>query len=112
MDVDEEGSVTAKDALETWKQLIANCQVWDDKARKFAAGELTDNANDWALDADENAEEITQECFAKRLSISEVSVSTDGNFEIFYDDDDMFWGHVVIVSGNIETGIDDTYMAG
>lgn len=112
MDVDEEGSVTAKDALETWNKLIANCQEWDDKARKFAAEEMTDNANDWALDADENAEEMTKEDFARRLMISEVCVSTDGNFEIFYDDDDMFWGHVVIVSGNIETGIDDAYIAG
>lgn len=112
MDVDEESSVTAEDALETWNKLIANSQEWDDKARKFAAEEMTDNANDWALDADENAEEMTKEDFAKRLIISEVCVSTDGNFEIFYDDDDMFWGHVVIVSGNIETGIDDAYMAG
>ena len=32
--------------------------------------------------------------------------------EIFYEDDDMFWGHVVIVSGNIENGIDDATMAG
>lgn len=112
MDVDMEGSVTAENALETWKNLIANCQEWDDKARKFAAEELTGNANDWAQDEDENAEEITKEDFAKRLIISEVCVSTDGNFEIFYNDDDMFWGHVVIVSGNIETGIDDAEMAG
>ncbi len=112
MDVDEESSVTAKDALVTFKKLIADSQEWDDKARKFAAEEMTDNANDWALDADENAEEMTKEDFAKRLMISEVCVSTDGNFELFYDDDDMFWGHVVIVSGNIETGIDDAYMAG
>ena len=112
MDVDEESSVTAKDALVTFKTLIADSQEWDDKARKFAAEEMTDNANDWALDADENAEEMTKEDFAKRLMISEVCVSTDGNFELFYDDDDMFWGHVVIVSGNIETGIDDAYIAG
>ena len=112
MDVDEEGSISAKAALETWKLLIADSREWDDKARKYAAEEMTDNANDWALDADENAEEMTKEDFAKRLIISEVCVSGDGNFEIFYDDDDMFWGHVVIVSGNIETGIDDAYIAG
>lgn len=112
MDVDEDGAITAKNALETWRQLIANSKEWDDKARKFAAEELTDSANDWAQDENENAEEITKEDFAKRLVISEVCVSTDGNFEIFYDDDDMFWGHVVIVSGNIETGIEDADMAG
>ena len=110
--LDKSIGLFSKDALETWKKLIADSQEWDDKARKFAAEEMTDNANDWALDADENAEEMTKEDFAKRLMISEVCVSTDGNFELFYDDDDMFWGHVVIVSGNIETGIDDAYMAG
>lgn len=112
LDVDEEGAVTAKDALETLQKLLTNCQEWDEKARKYAAQELTDCANDWAQDEDENAEEITQEDFAKRLIISEVCISTDGDFELFYEDDDMFWGHVVIVSGNIENGIDDATMAG
>ena len=112
LDVDEEGAETAKDALNTLQKLLENCLEWDDKARKYAAEELTDNANDWAQDDDENAEEITREEFAKRLIISEICVSTDGDFEIFYEDDDMFWGHVVIVSGNIENGIDDATMAG
>lgn len=112
LDVDEEGAATANDALETLNKLLTNCQEWDAKARKFAAEELTDNANDWAQDEDENAEEITLEAFAERLTISEVCVSTEGDFELFYDDDDMFWGHVVIVSGNIETGIADAQMAG
>lgn len=112
LDVDNDGAVTAKDALKTLQKLLENCREWDEKARKYAAEELTDNANDWAQDEDENAAEITQEEFAKRLIISEICVSTDGDFEIFYEDDDMFWGHVVIVSGNIETGIDDATMAG
>ncbi|MBQ2802936.1 MAG: DUF2262 domain-containing protein [Lachnospiraceae bacterium] len=112
LEVDEEGAQTATDALATLKRLMEECKSWDDKARKYAAVELTQNANDWAMEDDENAEEITEEEFAKRLMISELCVSVKGDFEIYYEDDDIFWGHVVIVSGNIETGIDDAYMAG
>ena len=112
LDVDREGAETAKDSRGTLKKLLENCQEWDEKARRFAAEKLTANANDWAKEEDENAKEITQEEFAKRLIISEVCVSTKGYFELFYEDDDMFWGHVVIVSGNIENGIDDAVMAG
>jgi len=112
IEVDEEGAVTAKNALQTLGKLLAGSREWDDKARKFAAEELTDNANDWAQDEDENAEVITKEEFSKRLIISEVCVGIDGNFEIFFGDDDMFWGHVIIVSGNIATGIEDADIAG
>lgn len=111
LDTDEEETQTAGDACNTLKRLMENCKEWDEKARKFAAAELTENANDWAEEEDDN-NEITEEEFAKRLIISEVCVSTDGDFEIYYDDDDMFWGHVVIVSGNIETGMEDAYIAG
>lgn len=114
LDVDEEGAQTAKDACNTLKKLMDNCKEWDEKARKYAAAELTENANEWAEDDDddENVNEITEEEFAGRLIISEICVSTDGDFEIYYDDDDMFWGHVVIVSGNIKTGFDDANIAG
>lgn len=115
LDVDEEGAETAEDALSTWSRLLTDCAKWDAEARAYAAKELVDNANDWLYDSveeDEEVEEITEESFAQRLELSEVCVSTEGNFEIFYDDDDMFWGHVVIVSGNIEEGIDDATMAG
>ena len=114
LDVDEEGAQTAKDACDTLKKLMDNCKEWDEKARKYAAEMLTENANEWAEEDDdnENEMEITEEEFAGRLIISEVCVSTDGDFEIYYDDDNMFWGHVVIVSGNIETGFEDAYIAG
>lgn len=112
LDVDERGAETAHDAEATLKKLLSDSAGWDAKARKLAASKLVDNANDWLMDEDENAPEITEEEFAARLSISELCISTDGDFEIFYDDDDMFWGHVIIVNGNIESGLDDATMAG
>lgn len=112
LDVDERGAETALDAEATLAKLLSESTAWDEKARAFAALKLVDTANDWLTDEDENAPEITEEDFAARLSISELCVSTDGDFELFYDDDDMFWGHVIIVSGNIEDGLDDATIAG
>ncbi len=112
LDVDENNAETSEDAQSTWKVLMDNSREWDKKARQYAATELAECASDWARDEDENAEEITEDEFAKRMGISEICVSIGGDFDIYYNDDDMFWGHVIIVSGNIETGIDDAYMAG
>ena len=61
---------------------------------------------------DEEVEEITEEDFARRMILSEVCISTEGDFDICYDDDDMFWGHVIIVSGNIRDGISGATIAG
>lgn len=114
-DVDDENDETAEDALATWNKLLENCAEWDDKARKYAAQKLVGHANDWLLDdteEGEEVEEITEEAFASRMQLSDVSISTEGDFEIFYNDDDMFWGHVIIVSGNIDDGLDDAIIAG
>ena len=115
LDVDEEGVETAETALETWSKLSENSADWDKKAREYAAKELVDNANDWLYDGaeeDEEVEEMTEEDFARRMILSEVCISTEGDFNIYYDDDDMFWGHVIIVSGNIRDGISDATIAG
>lgn len=113
LDVDGEGMETAEDSVHTLQKLMEHCADWDKKARRFAAKELTELANDWQDESGEEEEaEITEEEFAERLHISEVCVSVDGDFEIYYDDDDMFWGHVVVVSGNIDHGISDATMEG
>ena len=41
-----------------------------------------------------------------------VNVSQGGEFELYYDDDDIFAGHVIIISGNLEKGLYDAQFAG
>ena len=109
LDTDGLGLETADKALKTFKELMANCEIWDQKARKYAADELTELANDWA---EEDNPEITNEDFAKRIVISEVYASSEGDFELFYQDDDMFYGHVIIVEGNVHEGLRSADIAG
>ena len=116
LEIDDDNSETANAALTAFKQLYAKLPEWDAKFRDFAAAELTENANDWQADAAENEEKeyqpLTEAEFARRISISEFNMNPDGDFTAYYDDDDLFWGHVILVEGNINGEISDAYIAG
>ncbi len=103
--IDEEDCSAAIDAC---KKMLSQYEKWDKEARKIAADILTETANDWADDE----EDITKDEFAKRLQISNIEVYSDGEFSIYFDDDDMFAGHCIIVDGTLEDGVSDAYMAG
>ncbi len=115
----EEGEETAEYALSVLHIIYKDLKEWDERFRKFAAEQLTELANDWQMDEEEfDGEEdtdenlITEETFAKRIWIGEIIIFPNGDYEVYYNDDDMFWGHVIIVSGNIETEIEDAQIAG
>jgi len=76
----------------------------DSELRAYAAEQLTDLANDWIQD--DNTLEISKEDFARRIGLSELAVTSEGDYNAYYYDDDMFLGHVVTVSGNIDKGIE------
>lgn len=112
-----------KELLTDAEEFYKNRQEWDRKIREYASKELTELANDW-LDAeyydddDESGEEtqtvheITEEEFARRIGICDISFDGDGDFSVYYADDDMFAGHTVVVYGNIKTGFDSASIAG
>lgn len=105
------------------EEFYKNRQEWDRKIREYASKELTELANDWLEeeyydDDDESDEEtepiheITEKEFAKRIETCDISFDGDGDFSVYYADDDMFWGHTVIVCGNIKTGFESAEIAG
>ena len=71
---------------------------------------MTDLANDWL--EDEDAAEISKEDFADRIRLASLGVTMSGNYQAYYDDDDIFYGHSVTVSGNIKKGIKDVNIMG
>ena len=96
LETDEEDGDTAKQAMKVLKRVVDNIVENDIKYCEFAAEELTEMANEWMDASDEiNTEEITKEIFMKRMEMSEIMVSSNGSLSLFYDDDDMFWGHVI-----------------
>ncbi|MDE7099119.1 MAG: DUF2262 domain-containing protein, partial [Ruminococcus sp.] len=105
--------------ISTAVDIVKNQQKWDSIIRKYAAEKLTELANDWAYDAydeeDEESEEpseITEQEFAERIELSDISIYKNGEFTFWFYDDDMFWGHSVTVYGSIENGVDTAQIEG
>ena len=100
--------------ISEFKKFISEFDKWDKRIREFSAEKLTDNANDWlqdSLEDDEEFVEITEEKFAERMVLNSIGFDENG-FEVFYDDDDMFWGHSILVYGTLENGIEEAEIAG
>ena len=112
MDVDDEDKDSWKEPINVARKLVQNAKQLDMNMRKFAAEELTNNANDWQDNLGEDLPEITQEQFAKRIVLEAIHVDEEGDYTAYYDDDDMFYGHVVVVDGNIDTGFESSYIEG
>lgn len=115
LETDELDGDTAYKAFSYLQKIYDNQKEWDEKLRKFAADELTECANDW-LEAGSNEDtltEITKEEFAKRISSGcLISICPDGEITVWYDDDDMFWGHTIAVYANISGEIERADIVG
>ncbi len=75
-------------------QWVRDIVAIDRRARAYAAGALLDLYNDeWREEA-----VLSPADFSQRLTLESVTFYPDGSVEVFYDDGDLFWGHVVIVS--------------
>jgi len=62
--------------------------------------------------ADEDVPEITEESFASWIELRSIVMDADGSFSAYFDDDDMFFGHCIVVYGTLEGGVSSAEMAG
>ena len=95
------------EVLQRAKTLLAGAASWDKRVREYAADDLLASANDWAEDG-----EITREQFIQRMELESIEIRADGSFEFWFADGDMFYGHSIHVSGDMENGPDDAAMEG
>lgn len=101
------------EVLRKAKALLANAVSWDKRVREYAADELLELANDWAEQMeDEEPQEIAREQFMERMELESIEIRADGSFEFWFADGDMFYGHSIHVSGDMENGPDDAAMEG
>ena len=112
VDPEKKGSWTR--AQNSAKKMLASAELWDQQMRAYAAKKLTSLANRWQKE-DENTKDdppLTEEIFARRLHAVRIAMTSGGSFTVYYDDDDMFWGHVVVVSGTLKSGVKYAAMEG
>lgn len=105
----DQNSDTAEKALRTLRLFLADVEKWDRTLRNYAARQLTELANDWRQ---EDAPEITQQEFAKRIGTPKIRIDEKGCFEAEYTDDDMFYGHWVMIYGNENGELEEATIEG
>ena len=110
IDMEEE----REEALRNAKTLLASAADWDKRVRAYAADELVSLANDWSQEMDDDGETptITREQFMERMELESIEIGGDGSFTFWFGDGDLFYGHSIRVSGDLENGPDEASMEG
>ncbi len=99
---DAENDKPPEEALASARLLWAEQKGWNQRIEDYALKELLDLKNDaWLEDGDSP---LTPKDFLRRMTLTSISVSSDGEFEFWYDDGDLFWGHSIMVSGDLKDG--------
>jgi len=80
-------------------------------ARAYAAGKMFELAEDWH-EEDEEPEAITAASFAGRITLSEITFDSSGEASLWYNDGDVFAGHVIVVSVDANQAFTDVQMMG
>ena len=97
-------SAQSKGDLEVAKQRLEDIVLkWDEyieAAKEFAARELLGLKNEvWT---EEGEEPVTAGDFVKRITLQTIS-SAQTTCELLFDDDDLFWGHNILITVEEET---------
>ena len=74
-------------------------------------------ANNWLSQDEENPRvsetaPITEEEFSWRISMTSLTVTSDGSFTAYFDCDELFTDHAVTVYGSLKKGVKDACIEG
>jgi hypothetical protein len=105
---DEAGRM--QESLSVARTLWAAQAEWQKKITDYAVEELLSLKNENWLEDDETA--VSAEEFAQRMVLEMISIRSDGSFEFWYDDGELFWGHSIMVNGNLTDGPKDAGIHG
>lgn len=90
-------------ALEAATRLFAEQAEWDRRAREYAVEELLPLKNDAWLG--EGEAELSAAEFLSKMTLASISIDESGGFSFWYDGDDLFSGHAILISGDFSEGI-------
>lgn len=89
-------------ALQTAIELWDDQQGWNQRVQDYAVHNLLFLKNDNWLEDDEA--ELTADEFKLRIKLDTISVQPNGTFVFWYYDGDMFFSHMIQISGNLADG--------
>lgn len=105
---DENGRIDS--SLKIAEQLWADQESWRDRLSQRAVSDLLHVKNEFWLE--EGEPEISAVDFVLRIELDSITIERDGDFEFWYNDNDLFWGHSIAVSGSLKDGPTDACFHG
>ena len=112
LDINKDNKSSWTKARNSMKKMLLEQGNWDKEMRNFAAKKLTALACEWRDSEDEPVPEITEQSFSNRITLKSISMTSGGSFSAYFDDDDMFFGHCIIVQGSLKKGLVSANMGG
>ena len=103
-----EGGVAA--SLTAAKQMLGDQAKWRAALEQCALAALLELKNEVWLE--EGEEPVTAEQFEARMVPESLGVYPDGAFEFMFADGGLFWGHAIMVAGNLAEGATDADICG
>jgi len=95
VDFESDGIAEATDLA----KLISNwLNINLENVKRFTASALIELKNDSWLEEDE--EHISEDIFIKTIELDGILAFSDGSFEIYFNDNDLFFGHSIKVDVN------------
>lgn len=105
------GEIEALPALLVHAHALWAAQApWQARLLETAVRDLLELKNDNWLDDDESPLDAAQ--FQSRMRLQSVTFHEDGGFEFCFDDGELFWGHVIMIGGSLESGPESASIAG
>ena len=99
-----------EEAWSTMSQLWNNESTWQQRVEDYAVAQLLETKNDYWLADDES--ELTPEQFKARMTLEDITIETGGEFVFWHNDGDLFFGHHIMIAGNLNDGLIDADIPG
>ena len=93
------------------ESLVTWAKTHEPEVRAYAAAQLTDLAEEWR-EEDEEPDPITPETFAARITLGGITAEANGEATFWYNDNEIFAGHVIVVTLNAERDFTDAQIMG
>lgn len=103
-------SIEAERAITIARELWREQRAWHERIERYAVEKLLPLKNGNWLGEEE--EPFSAKAFVSQMTLESISVHPDGSFEFWHDDGDLFWGHSIVVRGNLADGPTDADIPG
>ena len=105
-DIDEEVNKKSVDII---KKIFADKKDIDEKLKDYISENMLEDANSWN---DDDKPHISKEEFIKLITLTSITIIYENNITFYFDDGDIFSGHVFAVDSDYDFNFAEPYIIG